>query len=200
MSAGLMHTCALATDGRAFCWGDNTWGAIGSGATGTKHPRPVAVGGSLRFATISAGELYTCAVSTTGAGYCWGYNEFNGLGDGSSKPAPEPRAVAGGHRFRSIATASTSGRTVTCGLTVAGAALCWGWISEALGRPDPDDGSKPEPIMGSLRFNAISVGFSHVCGLSTSGAVYCWGDNRYGQLGDGEKAAHLTPGLVPIPP
>ena len=200
VSAGLMHTCALATDGRAFCWGDNTWGAIGSGATGTKHPRPVAVDGSLRFATISAGELYTCAVATNGAGYCWGYNEFNGLGDGSNRSAPEPRAVAGGHRFRSIATSSKSARAVTCGLTVAGIAMCWGSYSEALGQPDTDDGSRPAPIMGSLRFNAISVGFSHVCGLSTSGAVYCWGDNRYGQLGDGEKETHLSPGLVPIPP
>jgi len=139
-------------------------------------------------------------VSTTGAGYCWGSNEYNALGDGTVEPATEPRAVAGGHRFRSIVAARTSSRPVTCGITVGGAALCWGWASESLGRPDPDDGSKPEPVMGSLRFNALSVGFSHVCGLSTGGAVYCWGDNRYGQLGDGEKETHLSPGLVPLPP
>jgi alpha-tubulin suppressor-like RCC1 family protein len=200
VSAGLMHTCGLATDGRVHCWGDNTWGAIGSGAAGSRHPLPVAVGGPLRFATVSAGNLYTCAVSTTGAGYCWGYNEHNGLGDGTQKPASEPRAVAGGHRFRSIVAARTASRPVTCGITVEGAALCWGWISEALGRPDPDDGSKPAPVMGSLHFRALSVGLSHVCGVVTSGAVYCWGDNRYGQLGDGATATHFSPGLVPIPP
>jgi len=115
----------------------------------------------------------------------------------NSAPMTRPRAWA---NRCSIATSSKSARAVTCGLTVAGIAMCWGSYSEALGQPDTDDGSRPAPIMGSLRFNAISVGFSHVCGLSTSGAVYCWGDNRYGQLGDGEKAAHLTPGLVPIPP
>lgn len=200
ISAGLLHSCGLATDGRAYCWGNNSWGAVGAGPAGSKPTRPVAVAGQLRFAMVSAGNLYTCAVTTTGAGYCWGYNEYNGLGDGSDKPATEPRAVVGGHRFRSIVAGRTSSRPVTCGLTVEGAALCWGWISEALGRPDPDDTSRPEPVMGALRFRALSVGFSHVCGLTTGGAVYCWGDNRYGQLGDGAKETHFTPGLVPIPP
>ena len=200
ISAGLLHSCGLALDGRAYCWGNNAWGAIGSGPAGPKHPMPVAVGGSLRFTTLSAGSLYTCAVSTTDAGYCWGYNEYNALGDGSTKPATEPRAVASGHRFRSIVASRTASRPVTCGLTVEGQALCWGWGSESLGRPDPDDGSRPEPIMGALRFRAISVGFSHVCGVDASGAVYCWGDNRYGQLGDGAKETHLTPGVVQLPP
>jgi len=108
---------------------------------------------------VSAGELYTCGVTTTGAGYCWGYNKFNNLGDGSDRPAHEPRAVTGGHRFRSIVAARASG--VSCGVAVEGAALCWGWISEALGRPDPDDASKPAPVMGDLRFRALSVGLRH---------------------------------------
>lgn len=200
ISAGLLHTCGLALDGRAYCWGNNAWGAIGSGPAGSKHPRPVAVGGSLRFVTLSAGSLYTCAVSANGAGYCWGYNEYNALGDGSTRPSTEPRAVVGGHRFRNIVASRTASRPVTCGLTVEGQALCWGWESESLGRPDPDDGSRPEPIMGTLRFRAVSVGFSHVCGVDASGAVYCWGDNRYGQLGDGAKETHLTPGVVQLPP
>ena len=81
-----------------------------------------------------------------------------------------------------------------------GTALCWGFITEALGRPDLADTSTPQRVMGTLRFRALSVGLSHVCGLVTSGAVYCWGDNRYGQLGDGAKETHLTPGVVQLPP
>ena len=200
ISAGLLHTCGLALDGRAYCWGNNAWGAIGSGPVGPKQPRPVAVGGSLRFAMLGAGSLYTCGVSTTGTGYCWGYNEYGALGDGSTKSATEPRAVAGGHRFRSIVASRTASRPVTCGITVDNQALCWGWESEALGRPDVDDSSKPEPVMGALRFRALSVGFSHACGVDSSGAVYCWGDNRYGQLGDGAKETHFTPGVVQLPP
>jgi alpha-tubulin suppressor-like RCC1 family protein len=198
VSAGKLHTCALATDGRAYCWGDNAWGAIGNGAAGARQPRPIAVSGALRFSMVSAGELYSCGVSTTGAGYCWGYNKFNNLGDGSDKPAHEPRAVAGGHRFRSIVASRASG--VTCGIAVDGTALCWGSLTEALGRGDIGDASKPGPVIGAMRFRALSVGLSHSCGLTTGGAVYCWGDNRYGQLGDGAKETHFSPGLVPIPP
>jgi alpha-tubulin suppressor-like RCC1 family protein len=200
VSAGKLHTCALATDGRAYCWGNNAWGAIGNGSAGANQLRPVAVGGELRFSMVSAGDLYTCAVTTTSAGYCWGYNEYNALGDGSAKSAHEPRPIAGGHRFRSVVAARSAARAVTCGITVEGSSLCWGWDSEALGRPDADDASRPGPVMGALRFRALSAGFSHVCGLTTSGAVYCWGNNRYGQLGDGAKETHISPGRVPIPP
>jgi alpha-tubulin suppressor-like RCC1 family protein len=198
VSAGKLHTCALATDGRAYCWGNNAWGAIGNGRADGNQLRPAAVAGPLRFAMVSAGELYTCAVATTGAAYCWGYNKFNNLGDGSDQPAHEPRAVAGRHRFRRVIASRMSG--ITCGITVDGTALCWGYMSEALGRGDLDDTSRPGTVIGTLRFRTLSVGLSHTCGLTTSNAVYCWGDNRYGQLGDGAKETHITPGLVPLPP
>jgi alpha-tubulin suppressor-like RCC1 family protein len=158
------------------------------------------VRGSLRFADISAGSLYSCGVTTTGAGYCWGYNKLGGLGDGTTKSAFEPRAVAGHRRYRRIFASRTSAQPVTCGITTEGATLCWGAETEALGRQDGEQSEKPGPIIGALPMRAISPGFSHTCGLATSGAVYCWGDNRYGQLGDGAKETHFTPGLVALPP
>jgi alpha-tubulin suppressor-like RCC1 family protein len=200
VSAGHLHSCGLTTDGRAYCWGGNSWGAVGGGDTTSSHRRPTAVKGALRFATISAGSLYSCGVTTTGAGYCWGFNTFGSLGDGTTKSAAEPRAVAGEHRFRRIVASRTSAQPVTCGITSDAATLCWGPLTEALGRQDGDESEKPGPIIGSLRLRAISPGFSHTCGLATSGAVYCWGDNRYGQLGDGAKETHMTPGLVALPP
>ncbi|HKH92641.1 MAG TPA: trypsin-like peptidase domain-containing protein [Gemmatimonadaceae bacterium] len=200
VSAGFHHSCALTTDGRAYCWGAKGDGEVLGTGAGTKHERPVQVGGALRFASLSAGIYYTCAVTTAAAGYCWGNNEHGQLGDGTTKSAATPRAVAGGHRFRYIAAQRASGRAVTCGLTTDAKALCWGWESEALGRHDTRDSYSPAPVVGSLTFRSLSVGFSHTCGVTTNGAVYCWGDNRYGQLGDGATATHLTPGLVPIPP
>jgi len=198
VSAGLSHSCALATDGQAYCWGDGRFGALGSGDS-TSHDRPVAVAGGLRFSMLSAGTLYTCGVGTEGSAYCWGRNDYGALGDGTTRAALVPRAVSGGHRFRAISARRNAGRAVTCGLTVNGAALCWGWQSEALGQRVIDDEKRPGAVVGGLVFGTLSVGFSHVCGAAANGSIYCWGDGRYGQLGNGATEAHVTPGLVPIP-
>ena len=199
VSAGLLHSCAVATDGRAFCWGDGKSGTLGSGDR-VSRDRPVAVAGTLRFSTISAGNLYTCGVTADNAAYCWGRNEDGELGDGTTNEAVRPRAVAGGHRFRSVSARRGSGRSVTCGVTTQGGGLCWGWFSEALGQHASDDPARPGSVVGAIKFNTVSVGFSHVCGVTANGSIYCWGDGRYGQLGDGATEPHITPGLVPIPP
>jgi alpha-tubulin suppressor-like RCC1 family protein len=71
----------------------------------------VTVVGGLTFATVSAGFLHTCGVTTEGAAYCWGLN-----GGG------HPVAVVGGLTFGMLST----GGGHTCGITTEGAAYCWG--------------------------------------------------------------------------
>jgi alpha-tubulin suppressor-like RCC1 family protein len=93
VTAGLRHTCALDTDGAAWCWGDNTYGELGDGSN-TPSNVPVAVAGGLRFAYLKAGELFTCGVTSEGVAYCWGDNEYGQLGDGSSRPTNRPVKVA----------------------------------------------------------------------------------------------------------
>jgi len=41
--AGGTHTCGLATDGTAYCWGYNGSGQLGDGTSGTDRLVPVAV-------------------------------------------------------------------------------------------------------------------------------------------------------------
>jgi alpha-tubulin suppressor-like RCC1 family protein len=38
------------------------------------------VSGGLQFQSISAGETFTCGVTTTGVAYCWGDNVYGQLG------------------------------------------------------------------------------------------------------------------------
>lgn len=44
VEAGLLHTCAIGSDGRVWCWGDNQYGQIGDG-TQTPRLSPVQVKG-----------------------------------------------------------------------------------------------------------------------------------------------------------
>ena len=87
------HSCALALDGAAYCWGFNADGQLGNGSK-TDSPRPVAVGGGLKFVSISAGRFHTCAVTVDDAVWCWGGGRFDGLGTGAKGGSTVPVRVA----------------------------------------------------------------------------------------------------------
>jgi alpha-tubulin suppressor-like RCC1 family protein len=151
IAAGYGHTCAVTPSADLYCWGGNHLGQLGVGtATGPQSPcsigvsvpcstTPMRIPGSLRWAAISAGLIHTCAITTSGAAYCWGANEGGSLGlgtgtgpdagpqqcgpEGNRRPCSvSPRAVSGSLTFASI----TAGWQHTCGITLAGIAYCWG--------------------------------------------------------------------------
>ena len=51
LALGGAHTCALLSDGTAFCWGNNASGQLGDGTT-TNRDRPVPVSTGLKFTSI----------------------------------------------------------------------------------------------------------------------------------------------------
>jgi alpha-tubulin suppressor-like RCC1 family protein len=54
----------------------------------------------------------------------------------------------------------------------------------------------PVRVAGSLRFEAVSVGFAFACAVTTSASAYCWGENHIGQLGNGATVPSTTPVAV----
>src|SRR5439155_1100776 len=105
VSAGASETCGVTTSGAAYCWGYNGYGELGTGTT-TGSLIPVAVSGGLTFAAVSVGGAgstigpHTCGVTPGGAAYCWGYNGYGQLGDGTSGTNRlTPIAVSGGLTF-----------------------------------------------------------------------------------------------------
>jgi alpha-tubulin suppressor-like RCC1 family protein len=130
ISAGGNQSCAIQS-GKAYCWGGNQDGQLGNGTT-TNSGVPVAVDTSgvlpgQILAQISAGDdSNTCALSRTGKAYCWGDNEFGGLGDASTAGSGVPVAVdtSGVLAGKTLTQITTGG--VTCALDSTGAAYCWG--------------------------------------------------------------------------
>jgi alpha-tubulin suppressor-like RCC1 family protein len=85
---------------------------------------------------------------------------------------------------------------VTCGLTTAGAAYCWGPGNEGgLGNGSSEGASEPIAVATSLIFTSIAVGDDHACALA-DGDAYCWGRGAFGKLGLGMSGAALVPALV----
>jgi alpha-tubulin suppressor-like RCC1 family protein len=93
VNAGDWHTCAVASDNRAYCWGWNAGGRLGDGTEGTVRVRPRAVVGGHLFDQVSAGQVSagvgsTCGKTMTGAAYCWG--SYVGNGTNSYYLTPQP--------------------------------------------------------------------------------------------------------------
>lgn len=200
ISAGTTHTCAIAADSSAWCWGGgyNAGRGILGDSTLTQSAKPVAVAGGVRFKTISAGGRLTCALSVDDRGYCWGSGGY--IGDGGHSDALTPREVAGDYRFISLAVGTSHG----CGISSDHALYCWGDnTSGELGRGFLDNvlsatqgvSVKPTRVITTMSFESVVGGGGHTCAITTDATVACWGDNHVGEVGTGEPG---PPVLKPI--
>jgi alpha-tubulin suppressor-like RCC1 family protein len=124
VSAGLgRHTCGLTEFGATWCWGENSFGALGNGLQ-IDSPVPVEVSGTIDFLQVVAGGFigHSCGWTASGVAHCWGENERGQVGDGSTFDRLEPSAVAGDLSFTSL----DAGFRHTCGSASSGATYCWG--------------------------------------------------------------------------
>ncbi|HET6679972.1 MAG TPA: hypothetical protein VFG84_02115 [Gemmatimonadaceae bacterium] len=192
LAAGSHHTCALALDGSAWCWGSNKYGQLGDG-TRTNRTRPIEVIGDLSYTTLAAGDTHTCGVTAPGTVYCWGTNSFGQLGTGTTDDRLTPAPVSG---IPPVATLAL-GRAHSCALDTGGAAWCWGWNDNGqLGDGSTINRFTPVQVGGGRLFVELTAGYSHACGRTTTGSTYCWGFNGQGTVGDGTRITRYVPTLV----
>jgi alpha-tubulin suppressor-like RCC1 family protein len=193
ITAGGHHTCGVALDHRAYCWGDNIFGQLGDG-TRTGRLKPVLVRGGPRFLRLSAGTFHTCGVTTDDRAYCWGENADGELGNGTTDASRRPVAVSTTRRFRQV----SAGLLHTCGVTTDDRALCWGEnLDGQLGDGTHRDRLTPRLVSGGVAFREVTAGAFYTCGVTTDDRAYCWGTNLFGQLGDGSTS--LRERLTPTP-
>jgi alpha-tubulin suppressor-like RCC1 family protein len=130
VTSGEAHVCAVAKTGQAYCWGGNEEGELGSGRTSERELKPVAVAGNHSFVSLSAGYSGdTCGITSAGAAFCWGPNDFGAHGNGTGKSSSVPVPVSGNHRFASISV----GMAHACGVTVDAEIYCWGAVDSPRG-------------------------------------------------------------------
>lgn len=215
IQAGRLHSCGIDLSQHAWCWGYNGEGELGREgfAPGQFSDLADTVRFEVAVKAIATGGLHTCAVSTAGEGFCWGYNVAGQLGNGTTATTGTPAAVAGGLAFRTdpaVIFPSPSpdfplppgpflaaGHDHTCAIATDTETYCWGLNQDGqLGDNTRTTRTAPTAVSGAQVFVAITAGLEHTCALDANGVAFCWGDNSHGQLGDGSIADRLVPTAV----
>jgi alpha-tubulin suppressor-like RCC1 family protein len=189
--SGTLHTCALSTDGRAWCWGDNSSGELGDGTkTNASEPVAVKVPGGASVKAIAAGDRFTCVMTDTDV-YCIGRNAYGANGSGT-----HDLEVSTFQRVQlpSAPTKLAAFFERACAI-VEGDVYCWG---HAFGTDFDWTPSKVEGL--ATPATALEVGREHAC-INTEQGVQCWGGlNDYGQLGTHESLPIGAPKWVRATP
>jgi alpha-tubulin suppressor-like RCC1 family protein len=186
------YWCAVTLSGDVECWGNNESGELGNGTTqGTRTPVKV-TGLPGPVEAVSLGTVTGCAVTKSGAAYCWGFGSDGELGNGTTDAFSMTAVPVSGLDLG--VTAIATGYGVNCAVK-DGAVFCWGAsFSELLGTPQTDNALAPiaVPALAS-GVTSVSVGGSSACAVK-NGGVLCWGGYATsGQLGNNTTDGSATP-------
>lgn len=168
-----LTTLALDFRGKAWAWGYNIFGYMGTNST-TSRRTPFAVTGVHTFCKITQGESTSHAIDKDGKIWAWGYNMWGKLGIGSTISRSTPFAIGGVNKtFCQI----SGGQYHTIALDKYN--YVWGW-----GRKDSlnDSTIKPQKSSG-ININILSSGTNQVLVISGNTTAWGWGYNNQGSLG-----------------
>ena len=207
VSAGSSSACAVTSEGKIACWGDNNDGQLGNGTTASSLiPVMVNTTGVLAGKTISqvtVGAYFACAVNSEGKVSCWGYNYFGQLGNGTSANSNVPVSVnTSGVLAAKTITHVSAGSGTVCAATSEGKASCWGYNANGqLGNGTRANSNTPilvnaTGVLAGDSVAGVSVGGNSSCAATSKGRVACWGANSAGQLGNGTRADSSVPVAV----
>lgn len=219
VAAGYQHTLGIRTNGSLWAWGDNEYGALGTGNLGPGPgpqlvPTPIKIGADLDWASVSGGLFHSVALKTDGTLWGWGENDFGALGDNTGHDQLAPwkmsteswlDAAAGNDYSVGIRTDGTlwlfAGYPVQVGTGSDWVDVDLEGSAGVLLRADgtiwswtfPQLANPPVQVGTGTGWTAISAGAGHGMALRSDGSLWTWGSNTWGQLGDGTTTDRPLP-------
>ncbi|WP_437989786.1 RCC1 domain-containing protein [Sorangium sp. So ce145] len=222
VATGYGHACVLFSPARGqdpvnnvVCYGDNGVGQLGLGPGLDVASRPITRDGALiGFMQLAAGRDFTCGIDAIHQLFCWGQNQFGGLGWGvDGNDSPEWCPGNGRCATQPVRAKIDYVKHVAayyehaCAVRSGGSVYCWGTPSRTSPatagecRPgSPDCAPVPRLVSGVVNAATVALGNGHACALTGANDVYCWGLDTHGQLGRGPGASfEATPVRIQVP-
>ena len=212
ISAKDNHTCAVNTDSKVLCWGNNKYGQTGKPVSQSTVWTPQVVeagGGDLTDITeVNAGWNHTCARRDDGISTCWGLGTDGQLGAHNYANSVSPINVSltnGTPKKFNVKRRVSAGYKHTCAVKSSdqGKVYCWGDASDGRLGINSSSGDKKRGLLvkgvgnsGNLKNIAqVTAGEQHTCALDKDNKVFCWGKGADGRLGQGSSYSNS---LVPV--
>ena len=188
-SLSLYLSAGLKLDGRVFCWGSGTNGALGNLSV-TSQYSPVEVAGNHSFTQVVCSTYSMYALKANGSAWSWGANTYGQLGDRSTSHKSSPVSVHGSHSFIKVVCNNDS----ALGLKADGST--WGWgrnLTGTIGDNSKSAKSSPVSTIGGMSFVDIAFGVSASYFLDGAGQVWASGLGTNGALGDNSATSKSSP-------
>ncbi|GFH62024.1 hypothetical protein CTEN210_18500 [Chaetoceros tenuissimus] len=173
---GYDHTCTLFDDKSVWCNGSNGYGQLGD-TSSANSATPVQVKeGNAALADVTdieSGAYHNCAIKSSGAIYCWGFNtdgqlSLNGIMNGGTDAT----------KVSKMALSMSSTCVVTLNLSTSVTCVGFGFSST----------STSTAIDLGSNAAKITAGSTHFCALlDVESKAKCWGTNHAGQRGIGSS-------------
>jgi alpha-tubulin suppressor-like RCC1 family protein len=214
---GARGTIILKSDGTVWTWGANFNGKLGIGETNdVRELTPVEVHGAGNVGwlnsvqAIMGGEIHNVALKSDGTVWCWGWNAFGQLGNGTTNDSWVP-VQAGLTANPPLTNVVKLGGRPYFTLAEKGDGTIWAWGMNQFGQmgngtvtpfssppnsvPVLVSNSQPGgPMNGATQ---ITCGYQFGAALTSTGTVWVWGSGTHGEQGTGGTTSNYIPVQVP---
>ena len=177
VSTGIGFSVAISSAGRLYAWGLNNAGQLGiNSLTNTSSPVLVSGPAGASWSSVSAGNSFVLAITTTRQLYGWGWNGSGQVGINSLTTVSSPVLVSGpaGASWASVA----SGYYHSMAISTTGILYGWGDnTAYQLGTLSTTSVSTPVLVSGptNASWSLVAAGVNYNLAITTAGILYSWG-------------------------
>ena len=204
LAAGGNHTCAIDTNGKVWCWGENI------PATGVTPSSPIVTGdpwpgelwfhglpnGRGDFVAVDTNRSHTCALTSGGDVYCLGSNAMGEIGQPIGIPGALTKSDQGllvntGYKYKAIATGSRH----SCAIQQGGLLDCWGdntafQLTGNANNAQLITVTSKVPLLFKHSVSLIAAGATSTCTENAYDDALCWGSPAVGTTPKASNAGH----------